>query len=39
MFKIVGMRSWNLNAEDLDAMVGFYRDKLGIQEGSAAPPW
>ena len=32
MFKILGMRSWNLNAEDLEAMVGFYRDKLGAQE-------
>ena len=32
MFKILGMRSWNLNADNLDAMVGFYRDKLGGQE-------
>lgn len=34
MFKVVGIRSWNLNAEDLEAMVGFYRDKLGIQESA-----
>jgi predicted enzyme related to lactoylglutathione lyase len=32
MFKIVGMRSWNLNADDLEEMVTFYRDKLGVQE-------
>jgi predicted enzyme related to lactoylglutathione lyase len=32
MFKIVGMRSWNLNADDLEDMVAFYRDKLGVQE-------
>ncbi len=34
MFKITGMRSWNLNADDFDAMVGFYRDKLHIDEGA-----
>lgn len=32
MFKITGMRSWNLNAEDLAATVAFYRDGLGVQE-------
>ncbi len=32
MFKITGLRSWNLNANDLEAMVGFYRDKLGVDE-------
>jgi predicted enzyme related to lactoylglutathione lyase len=32
MFKITGLRSWNLNASDLEAMVGFYRDKLGVDE-------
>jgi len=32
MFKIIGMRSWNLNADDLEEMVSFYRDKLGVQE-------
>ena len=33
MFKIRGMRSWNLNADDLDATLTFYRDKLGVEEG------
>ena len=32
MFEISGLRSWNLNADDFEAMVDFYRDKLGIQE-------
>ncbi len=32
MFQISGLRSWNLNADDLAAMLTFYRDKLGIQE-------
>ena len=32
MFKITGLRSWNLNADDLEAMVAFYRDKLGVEE-------
>lgn len=32
MFKIRGLRSWNLNADDLEAMVAFYRDKLGAEE-------
>lgn len=32
VFKIVGMRSWNLNADDLEEMLSFYRDKLGVQE-------
>ena len=32
MFEISGLRSWNLNADDFEAMVNFYRDKLGIQE-------
>ena len=32
MFKIIGMRSWNLNADDLEEMVSFYRDKLGVLE-------
>jgi catechol 2,3-dioxygenase-like lactoylglutathione lyase family enzyme len=32
MFKILGLRSWNLNADDFDAMTAFYRDKLGMEE-------
>jgi predicted enzyme related to lactoylglutathione lyase len=32
MFKITGLRSWNLNADNIEAMVSFYRDKLGISE-------
>jgi predicted enzyme related to lactoylglutathione lyase len=32
MFKVTGMRSWNLNADDLKAMATFYRDKLGLEE-------
>ena len=32
MFKITGMRSWNLNADDLAQMVGFYKDGLGAEE-------
>jgi predicted enzyme related to lactoylglutathione lyase len=34
MFKILGMRSWNLNADNIEATVAFYRDKLGAQESS-----
>jgi predicted enzyme related to lactoylglutathione lyase len=34
MFKVTGLRSWNLNADDLDAMVSFYGEKLGIAESS-----
>jgi predicted enzyme related to lactoylglutathione lyase len=32
MFTIIGMRSWNLNADDLEEMIAFYRDKLGVEE-------
>ncbi len=32
MFKITGMRSWNLNADDLEQSLVFYRDKLGVEE-------
>ena len=34
MFKITGMRSWNLNADDFERMVTFYRDGLGAEEGN-----
>ena len=30
----MGCRSWNLNADDLDEMVAFYRDKLGVSESA-----
>lgn len=32
MFTITGIRSWNLNAQDLEATAQFYRDVLGAQE-------
>ena len=32
MFKITGIRSWNFNAEDMDATARFYRDILGAEE-------
>ena len=41
-FKVTGFRSWNLNADSLDAMIAFYRNVLGAEEvqrqtiGSAA---
>ena len=31
MAKIVSLRSWNLNADNLDAMTKFYRDVLGAE--------
>jgi len=31
-FKVTGFRSWNLNADNLDAMIAFYRDVLGAEE-------
>jgi len=31
MAKIVSLRSWNLNADNLDAMTNFYRDVLGAE--------
>ena len=34
MFKISGIRSWNLNAEDLEATASFYRDVLGATESN-----
>jgi catechol 2,3-dioxygenase-like lactoylglutathione lyase family enzyme len=33
MFKITGMRSWNMNADDLEKMVAFYRE-LGAEESA-----
>ncbi len=32
MFKATGLRSWNLNADDLEAMARFYREVLGCEE-------
>jgi catechol 2,3-dioxygenase-like lactoylglutathione lyase family enzyme len=31
-YKVTGLRSWNINAEDFEAMVRFYRDILGAEE-------
>ena len=33
MFKVRGFRSWNINADNLDEMVSFYRDFVGGAEG------
>ncbi len=33
MIKAKSVRSWNLNAEKFDAMVHFYKDVLGAEEG------
>lgn len=33
MLKITGCRSWNMNADNLDEMVRFYREGLGAEEG------
>ena len=33
MLKATRLRSWNINAPNLDAAVGFYRDLLGATEG------
>ena len=32
MFKLTGLRSWNLNAESLEETVRFYRDVLGVDQ-------
>jgi catechol-2,3-dioxygenase len=32
MFKATGMRSWNLNADDLEKTFEFYKDVLGAEE-------
>ena len=34
MFKVKGIRSWNLNADNLEETVRFYCEVLGAQEGS-----
>ena len=31
-YKVTGLRSWNINAEDFESMVRFYRDMLGSEE-------
>ncbi|MGH8055942.1 MAG: VOC family protein [Candidatus Entotheonellia bacterium] len=31
-YKLTGLRSWNVNAEEFEAMVRFYRDGLGAAE-------
>ena len=28
-YQVTGLRAWNINAEDFEAMVRFYRDVLG----------
>ena len=33
MFKVTGVRSWNINADNLDEMVRFYRDFVGGTQG------
>ena len=32
--KVKGIRSWNLNADNLEEMVRFYADVLGAEEGN-----
>ena len=31
-YRVNGLRSWNLNAEDFESVVRFYRDVLGAEE-------
>jgi catechol 2,3-dioxygenase-like lactoylglutathione lyase family enzyme len=31
-YKVTGLRTWNMNAADLEAAVAFYRDVLGAEE-------
>ena len=31
-YHLTGLRSWNIDAEDFEAMVRFYRDGLGAEE-------
>ena len=33
-YKVTGLRSWNINAEDFESMVRFYRNVLGAEETS-----
>jgi len=32
-YKVTGLRSWNINAEDFASTVRFYQDVLGAEEG------
>lgn len=32
MFKLTGLRSWNFNADNLEEVVRFYRDRLGVDQ-------
>ena len=32
-YKVTGLRSWNINAEDFASTVRFYQDILGAEEG------
>jgi predicted enzyme related to lactoylglutathione lyase len=34
VLKVKGIRSWNINADDLDDTVAFYRDLLGGDQGA-----
>ena len=36
MFKVRAVRSWNMNADNLDETVRFYRDFVGGEEGRTA---
>jgi len=36
VFKVKSIRSWNVNADNLDEMVRFYRDFVGGEEGRTA---
>ena len=35
MYKITGIRSWNMNADNLNESVRFYRELLGAEEGQS----
>ena len=32
-YKVTGLRSWNINAEDFESTVRFYQNVLGAEEG------